>query len=187
MNNNYVKDIRLPVNFIPHEFLVSKNYHELMLTPDLINQEFHLWLKDLGLKTSPTGSRFFYRHPFNRGTIHVDAFDLNASKLLFIYDSDGAILNWYDLLPGKTPTPFITQNGEEIRSFEPKNCTKILTTKADSHCLMNGKIMHQVVVGPNNFKNRKCYSITLLNYKTSERIHWDKAIEIFKPYFVNDK
>jgi hypothetical protein len=186
MNNNYVKDIRLPINFIPHKFLVSKQYHELMLTPDLINQEFHLWLKDLGLKTCSIGSRFFYRHSLNRGTIHVDAFDLNASKLLFIYDSKGAIMNWYDLLPGKTPTTFITQNGEVIRSFDPKNCTKILTTPADSHCLINGKIMHQVVVGLNNFQYRKCYSITLLNYQTNERIHWDRAIEIFKPYFVND-
>jgi hypothetical protein len=185
MNSNYIIDIKLPVDFIPHKFSKSYQYQELILTPDLINQEFHMLLKDLGLKTCPDGSRFFHRPLFNRGTIHVDAFDANASKLLFIYDSEGAIMNWYELLSGSTSTPYINYQGEEIRSFDPKKCTKILTTPADSHCLINGKMMHQVVVGRNNFKYRKCYSITLLDYQTSERIHWNEAIKIFKPYFLN--
>jgi len=145
-----------------------------------------MWLKDLGLKTCPFGSRFFYRPPFHQGTIHVDAFDENASKLLFIYDSEGAIMNWYELFPGSSSTLHTTYQGEVIRSFDPKNCKKILTTKADNHCLINGKMMHQVNVGRNNFKFRKCYSITLLNYQTNKRIYWDDAIKIFNSYFVNN-
>jgi hypothetical protein len=178
-------DIKLPVNFIPHNFQVDKGYKELQLTPDLINQEFHLWLKDLNLKVCPIGCRFFIRYPRMEGTIHVDAYDYDASKLLFIYDSKGTTMNWYELLPGKSPTSHVNYLGEVIRSFDVSSCKKITTTAFDNHCLLNGRIIHRVDLGHNNFKHRKCYSITLLNYQTGKRINWDEAIEIFKPYFVN--
>ena len=184
MNSNYIMNIQLPVNFIPYDFQVDRGFKELLITPEMINQEFHLWLSDLNLKVCPIGSRFFLRYPTMKGTIHVDAFDNDASKLLFIYDSKGTTIDWYESLPGKSITSRINYLGEVTRYFDISSCKKILSTPFDSNCLLNGKMIHKVDLGHNNFKHRKCYSITLLNYHTNKRINWNEAIEIFKPYFV---
>ena len=181
MINNYIIDINLPVEFIPYDFLNKGYYEELKITQEVVNHDFHLWLKDLGLKICPLSSRFFIRPPFMKGSLHVDAYDQNATKLNFIYDSIDATMFWYKLLPGKSPTSLINHQKEIIRSYDPNDCEKVLTVSTNKHCLLNGKMIHRIDVGKNNDQYRKCYSLLLLD-NNNKRITWDEALQIFKPY-----
>jgi hypothetical protein len=183
MITKYIIDINLPVNFIPHDFEGDGAYQELILTPELINNDFHLWLKDIGLKICPKSSRYFIRPPFMIGSIHVDAYDQHASKLNFIYDSVDAVMYWYRLLPKKTPITSTNYQNEIIRSYNQEDCEKVLTIPTNKHCLINGKMMHRIDIGKNNNQYRKCYSLLLVD-SNDRRISWGEALEIFKPYFA---
>ena len=184
MINDYIIDINLPVKFVPYNFLEDTNFTELSLTPDLINYEFHDWLKQLGLKVCPNNSRYMSRPPFMRGSIHVDGYGEDATKLNLIYDSFDSVMNWYELLPGKASQPLTNYQKQIIRSYHPNDCKKLLTTPSNMHCLVNAKMIHQVTVGHNNSQFRKCYSLSLLDYNNNKRIHWKEAVDIFQPYLV---
>ncbi len=177
-------DINLPVDFIPHNFVCNKKFQELIITPDLVNQDFHTWLKKLGVKICSKGSRFFYRPPFAPGQIHVDAYDNNACKLNFIYDSFDSTISWYRLLSGQNPITFVNFRGEIIRAFNPSTCEITQRVTGNKHHLLNGSVPHRVELGRNNLQYRKCYSLLLLDSYSNKRIAWDEAITIFKPYLV---
>lgn len=183
MINDYVIDINLPVQFIPHEFLDTGHYEERLITPELVNHDFHLWLKSLDLKIDPMFSRFFSRTPSHLGNIHVDNFIQHSTKINIIYDSFNSLITWYDLLPNKSYTKIANSQGEIIAAYDPNDCERLYSRTVNKTCLFNGKIPHRVQVGTNNNKSRKCYSLLLLD-KNDNRISWDDAMKIFAPYFI---
>jgi len=183
MINNYIVNINLPVQFIPFDFLDTGQFKELIITPELVNHDFHLWLNSLDLKIDPKFSRFFSRPPGFWGTIHVDNSIQNSSKINIVYDSFDSLISWYDILPDKSYTKKINYQDEIVISYDPDDCKRVHSTLGNKNCLFNGKIPHRVQVGTNNNKSRKCYSLLLLD-KNNNRISWDDAVRIFSPYFV---
>ena len=176
--------LNLPVEFVAPNFIDNGKFQELKISSNLLNTEFNQWLDNLGLSICSNSSRFFSRPPNHPGSIHVDAFDRAATKLNFVYDSYKCKMNWYELLPNKTSKEIVNSRNEKIRAFYKEDCRVIHTTLVDGTCLLNAQIPHQVIIGENQGKFRKCYSLNLIDKTTKTKLNWNHAMKIFNSFIL---
>lgn len=182
--NQFHYNLSIPQVFVPHAFLDQNRFQEIILTHDLINPEFHEWLESFNLKVIPQGTRFFSSPPYEKYKLHVDYKDEPVTKINMIFNSTDTVMNWYRLLPGKSPIPYRNQLNQIVNGYNHEDCQKVYTTQVNNHCLLNGQELHDLVNGSNNGRNRHCYSMVLGYKNVSKRLPWDQAVEIFQDYLA---
>ena len=180
--NNYHFNLNLPVPFIPYEVAPSP-FKEVPMDINLVNKEFVEWLESIGL-TFYMG-RFFKSPPFVNYALHIDGKAAkDCVKINLVFDSSDTIMNWYEPLPGYNGTIKPNPLGESVVYYEKERCKILHSAQVNSHCVINGNVVHDLKNGLNHGQTRKCYSIFLIDAKTSDRLKWDNAMKIFKPYMV---
>jgi hypothetical protein len=182
--NSFHYNLNIPEIFLPYKFVDNNQFQEIILNREFINPEFHNWLETFDLKILPWGTRFFSSPPNMKYNLHVDYKDGPVTKINIIFNSTDTVMNWYKLLPGKSSTVYRNQLNQPINGYNIDDCQKVYTAQINNHCLINGNEIHDLINGPNNGKNRHCYSIVLGYKKTNERLPWNRSIEIFRDYLI---
>ena len=116
--------------------------------------------------------------------LHVDWKDGPVTKINIVFNSTDTVMNWYKLLPGKSPIVYRNQLGQPVNGYNIDDCQKVYTVQTNTHCLINGNEIHDLINGSNNGKNRHCYSMVLGYKKTNERLPWNQSVEIFRDYLI---
>lgn len=176
----------LPFNFNSFQIVgVVCRYRgmaEAIIPLDLLtlhNPEFISWLKDVHYEISDI--RYFESGPYVQYDLHRDSQQSvnrdisNITKFNFIFCSYDSEMRWYRTKPGKDGYLYTNKVGEPIMGFLKDDCDVVYTTQANSHCLINGGVIHDLQNGENKNINRKCYSITI---NTS----WNTAVERLDQY-----
>ena len=176
-------NIKLPIPFIPYS-KVFDTFKEIPLKKILVNREFIHWLALAGLTFNQ--GRFFNSPPNIIYDLHVDGKqETDCVKLNLVFDSTDTKMNWYEPFLGYAGTLQNNTVGEPILYFDKNKCNVLHTAPVNTHCIINGNIVHDLVNGPNNGQSRKCYSLILINFKTHRRLKWEEAVEILNPYLID--
>ena len=175
-------NVKLPIPFIPYSKGFDE-FKELPLKKNLVNKEFIHWLASIGLTFNQ--GRLFNSLPNMIYDLHVDGNRENdCIKLNLVFDSTDTVMNWYEPFPGYSGTQYNNTVGEPILYFDKNKCNVLHTAPTNTHCILDGNIVHDLANGPNNGQSRKCYSLILINCKTNKRLTWEEAVEIFGPYLI---
>jgi len=181
--SNFCKNLDLGIDEVlqPHlnPFKSFLPFYHINLEPEeTLQDNIFDFLSDLGIKIVALTS--FYCKPQEYSIIHIDTGNYDYAKLNFIYGGSGSLMNWF-----RPKTPARVGN-------EP------IASSPDFHWWMPDEVelVHQQEVKfpglcrvgiPHNITNfnepRRCISIHIGDAKTNERIRWQDALEIFKPWY----
>jgi hypothetical protein len=186
-------NINLPVEFTP--VLIEEANHTQEVEKEIPleimfeqNKQLLSWLSEL--KVEVIHIRFFQSYP---GQVYYKHIDVNQSdednminaaeivKLNLIYNSTGSKMSWYKLRDGQRGKFYVNAADELAVEYPADSVDKIYTAQTDSHCLIDGGTIHDLVNSHNNGINRQCYSFFLENIGP-DKLTWNSAIELFEPY-----
>ena len=172
---------------------ISVDYNEFMQH----NNEFSRWLGDIGLTVY--NFRLFRSYPGSVYQLHRDidptaeylpAFDRGQYqyeriiKINMIFNSQGSTMNWYSQKRSTLPLSNILSNpqGYAALKYFPEQCQLQYSTSCDTHCLINGGRIHNLINSENQTGNRYCYSIFISNSKLN--LTWKEATILLKDYIA---
>lgn len=182
----YHINLKPPVPFIPHQFGFEKNAARnrrqfiITYTNEMINPEFKSWLNDIGLYV--TVARFFSTNPNTSYSPHKDGpKDVgDLPKICITANSFDAKMTWYKTQSDGAERR--NQSGDLITDYS--DAKPVYTADVNSICLMNGGVVHNSSLGPNNNIQRYCYSMFLGDIKTKKTATWQQAVEALSPWLV---
>lgn len=122
------------------------------------------------------------------GSIHVDCpdtFPNNIARLNWIFNSENSYIEWFDVLPNKHGTNQNNPPGDAVLSYSGNSVKLAYKIKLDGLNIINTGIPHRAVRGSGN---RFCYAFCLkyINGTHQNRLEWVEAVEILKPWIVED-
>jgi len=183
--NRYELKLKLPVEFVPHDFGKLDSFAEVKMDLNFINKEFKNFLDSLNLEIHY--ARYFYSLPHQRYVYHIDCkaeeYDIiqNNVKLNFVQGGKGSEMIWYDLKPGKGPVFKKNFLGQPICRYNEEDLIEVHRATIGQPSLIDSFIVHTL---QNADEDRHCWCVTLNSKITKERISWTEAIEIFKDYII---
>jgi hypothetical protein len=101
-------------------------------------------------------------------------------KLNFVYSSRGTTMTWYRLNEGKQARVTVNASGYTSYNFDKEDCEILYHTACDSHCLVNGGIIHTLTNAENDDNPRMCYSLSIQN--SNRDLTWDSAVAALTPW-----
>lgn len=182
MKNRYHHKLQLPVKFIPKllTFDVGMNFAHVRYDPSEVNQDLIDFLKGLGV--SIYGVEVFGRSPTTLNGIHLDGSDFtNDTKINFVFGHGD--MDWYELKPDGKLIHGMTRNNTPYLNAKDDDCNKVWTAKINNTGgLVNVGGLHGL---SNIITDRWCYCLMLGDIaNNNKQLQWDKAIELFKGYYV---
>lgn len=182
----YHINLKPPIPFIPYQFGFEKNAARnrrqfiITYTNEMINPEFRDWLYSRNLFV--TEARFFGTNPNTSYSPHIDGpkgvGDL--PKICITKNSFDAKMTWYKSRAEGSER--INQSGDCVTDYN--NVEPVYTADVNDICLMNGGVVHNSSLGPNNDVQRFCYSMFLGDSKTKNTATWQQAVEALSPWLV---
>lgn len=179
--------INLPFNFVPFEVRKDDPLNENGMLEKTINQndlinhnkDFLDWIHKQDLTLQP--GRYFESAPNCQYLLHRDTYDLkninvDLVKFNFVFDSVGTKMSWYKTNPLYEGEVFTNVLKDPMIKYDRKKCKVIYTTPVDSHCMINGGVIHDLMNFSNFGRNRRCYSFIINN------LSWNQAVEKFSDY-----
>jgi len=179
----YHSNLKLPVPFVPFE-KGSDHFDEVPITDEHMSPEFLNWLAGMGLTFRK--ARFFNSIPNQQYRLHVDGDVVKELvKLNIVFDSTDTIMNWYEPVDGYQGTLKPNGLGQPVLYYDKDKCNLLHSKPVNTHCILAGNIVHDLVNGPNNGQSRKCYSMFLVHKATDTLVKWDEALELFGPHLID--
>ena len=187
MSRTFHFNINIPIKFVPMEMYpegtIINNNIELKVDDEKIkkiNSELFNWLNSFGIDVE--GVRYFESIPFTKYKIHSDSADRIAVKLNFVYNSYNSKMLWFDVIKTPKDSTFTNVSNESIPTYEFEDLKELYSTITDTHCLIDGGVIHQLVNSDNHGINRKCFSLKLTWLDKEKKLTWNDAVEILKDY-----
>ena len=181
MENIYYRKLKPPVQLVSPSWESNiSGVCEMIMTNDMINNEVHEWLQDLGL--SIERPRCLFKGAGRQGGLHIDCqtpVGNNFARLNWVFGGQGSKIEWFELLPGKTASKAINYVNEEINIYNENDCQQVCTSEINGLYVINTGIPHRVTSG---LTDRFCYAL-FLNSKNG-RVEWPEATEMLRDFIV---
>lgn len=169
-------NINVPAIFTPFETINSDEFVEKLCDLAQVNTEFLKWLGNFGIGITKC---IFFNTPSKYETkIHIDGLldnnkPFNCAKINMIYNSTDSTMRWYQALPGHEAGT-IQKNSlqKSVQYWSKDQCQVTESHTANSHCIINGAKIHDLVNGDNNLSSRQCYSLILKDKVTGMNLTW---------------
>ena len=178
MENRYHYKLQVPIEFVPMQLDFTTSSHQRYDVSN-VNKELRDFLNTLGVEIF--GVEVFSRNAKDVSGIHIDGSSVsNFTKINYVY-GDG-IMNWFDLKQDKELIIGKTVNNTPYLLAKNEDCEKVWSAKIDqSGSLVNVGGLHSVsdITTP-----RICYCLMLEDMSTKHALQWDRAIELFKGYYI---
>jgi hypothetical protein len=189
MNSNplYHANIDVPVYFDDFEPL-SDRFEERRSDLEKINKDFIEWLSTMNL--SIARCMFFTSPPGKVYNIHLDGdpwenIDVAHAKINIIFNSLDSYMSWYRARPGfENGVTYNNTRGIPNRYWMKKDCEELYKVPVNSHCIINGGVMHDLTNSFHNQGNRRCYSLIIKDLKSNKWLKWNELVERISPYIV---
>jgi hypothetical protein len=181
----YHCNLNLPVDFIEFE-KDSDIFEERICDPDKVNKEFKDWLTSLDIEIARC--IFFCSPPGKKYSLHVDGNKsqdgtYNCSKINIVFNSLNTYMTWYKAKPGfENGTTYLNTLGTPVRYWQKENCDVVHNTPTNTHCIIDGGVIHNLENSKDNDGSRRCYSLILRDCKTKEWLNWNELTTRLQEY-----
>ena len=181
--NRYHHYLKIPVKFTPvfdagAPFI--SGYDKTLIDQDLVE-----WIDGLGLTIG--GAEVFHLEPNdpkypNCLPIHSDssAFD-NHVKINFVYCDTASTMNWYEYKDPTLLETLTTPIGTGYITTIKANCKLVYSAEVGQPSLVNTGTLHDISPVTST---RYCFSFPI--WKNGKRLTWDRAMDIFKDYIIDN-
>ena len=160
--------------------VTEKKIAQWLIPQEALSNDFISWYESLGLDL--WYRELFYTAPHENIFLHSD--EINPSsccKLNWVYDQGNTVMNWYEPNDGISlewyQNPFV---GGSYYSCEEGKYHYAHSDSIQKPSLVNVTALHDVK--NNSDYPRWCVSIAFREVGAEQRLQWDRAVEIFKPY-----
>ena len=165
----------LEIYFNPNKVSVWKHWGE---HTDLLNDEFHLWLKDLGCKVF--FAEVFYTPPNTNMIWHIDTqTQSDFVKINFVWGSTNHLMQWGRLKTPKPITPNVTLAGTKFLEFKDYEVEVVESTTIKTPTVVKIGVPHRVV--NRDTSGRWCLSANIHD-QHGNRLTIDQASQVFSVY-----
>ena len=178
--NKYYNKLVIPVQVLNNPLDRATYSHKRFYDFEISNftQEYKDWIKSLGLNLYRAD--MLYSEPNTEYPIHQDIIELDDfAKINFVYNGKDTEMHWYRAKREEILVPNIVDKHTEL--YNKMQVELLYSTKLQDANLVQAGMPHSVISGN---EPRWCISTV---YAVNKRfLTWSKALEVFKPYLVNE-
>jgi hypothetical protein len=92
-------------------------------------------------------------------------------------------MTWYRAKPGfEDGTTYLNTLGTPVRYWSKEKCEVLHRTPANSNCIINGGIIHDLENSQSNRGSRICYSLILQDLETKKWLSWGELVGRLKEF-----
>ena len=180
--SNFCKNLNLDLKILKPQYNPFRSflpfYHITLDPRETLEDDLFDFLSDLDIKIVDLTS--FYCKPHEYSIIHIDTGNYDYVKLNFIYGGQGSLMNWFRAkVPARIGNEPVAST-PDFNWWKPDEVELIHQEEVRFPGLCRVGIPHNI----QNFEEpRRCISVHIAHNKTNERVLWNDAIEIFKPWY----
>lgn len=183
----YHCNIKLPVEFRRFEE-TSTTFVERLCDSSKISKEFLVWLKTMNIGIEYC--RYFSSMPHQHYALHVDGDKAHNSgykcaKINIVFNSTDTTMTWYTPLPGfEAGNSSDNTVNTKIRKWKAEECTVAKVSNVNTHCIIDGSRVHDLLNGANNGAIRECYTMVTKDLSSDRRLTWEDLCIRLSPYLM---
>lgn len=182
--NNYCAYLNLPFPLFKESvdpFQLPKTSHFKLNKDEVLSNDLQNWFTSLKLDICLI--EVFYTPPNSVGSIHIDSFGGDYTKLNWQFGGSNSVMNWYSINTPKTPEHRITNVGSNYIGFQNHEVNKIHVQPIQNPSLIQVGIPHNI----ENFSEDRWVVSVVYKYpfpKIAPRPTWAESLLIFNEHLI---